>query len=321
MDFTAQTLDDLLFRVLQELEDSGEATTAFRGSTKELLGVKLCLTQPRARLSRSEGRGRAFSPLGEFLWYLAGSNRLDHIEYYLPRIGENSDDGVTLYGAYGPRLLGPPTNQLDNVLSVLRHRTGTRRAVIQLFRPDDLIGDHTEIPCTCTLQFLLRGNTVHMCTYMRSNDAYIGLVHDIYSFTMLQEFVARELNADLGNYHHFVGSLHLYDRDRKKAQAFVREGLQSLENMMPEMPTRPRVGLEALLDAESRIRQGEDFDVSSIDEEYWRNLARLLLIHRAKKNSDHGSLAVQEAALAGTCYEAYVESLQYKLEKAGEKNV
>jgi thymidylate synthase len=69
---------------------------ATRGNTAELMGVMLKLRNPRARLSRTERRGLLFSCLGEMFWYLAGSDKLRFIEYYLTRYSNESDDGRTL---------------------------------------------------------------------------------------------------------------------------------------------------------------------------------------------------------------------------------
>jgi len=75
-----------------------------------------------------------FSCLGEALWYIAGSDKLEFIEYYVRRYREFSDDKVTLYGAYGPRLFRMRRiNQLANVTRKLRDETDTRQAVVQLF--------------------------------------------------------------------------------------------------------------------------------------------------------------------------------------------
>src|ERR1700693_6278348 len=98
------TLDDLLHRVFEDVFKSDTHVEATKGANRELGGVLLELKNPTARLSRTESKGTVYSCLGETLWYLAGSNELDFIKYYLSRYGENSDDGQTIYGAYGPRL-------------------------------------------------------------------------------------------------------------------------------------------------------------------------------------------------------------------------
>ncbi len=104
MYITAVTLDDLMRRVLGKLVRSDSRNKASRGGTRELRSVLLRLTNPRARLSHTERKGKVFSGLGELLWYLARSNDLEFISYYLDQYRKESEDGATVYGAYGPRL-------------------------------------------------------------------------------------------------------------------------------------------------------------------------------------------------------------------------
>src|SRR5437773_3913730 len=129
----ADTLDDLLRHVLSKLLKIPGRITTSRGDAVELTGVLLHLTNPRARLSRTEARGRLFSALGELWWYLAKTNDLRFISYYVPKhYAKESDDGHTVYGAYGPRLFGTRgQDQVANVLSLLKDRPSSRRAVIQ----------------------------------------------------------------------------------------------------------------------------------------------------------------------------------------------
>ena len=74
-----------------------------------------------------------------------------------------------------------------------------------------------------------------MFTNMRSNDAFIGLPHDIFAFTMIQEIVARALKLEPGTYSHAVGSLHLYKTNRDAARKYLKEGWQSTV-VMPRCP-------------------------------------------------------------------------------------
>src|SRR5580700_2938363 len=214
MRISSPILDDLLFKLFPKLLAGTNHISTSRGDAVELVGVLLELERPLARLSRSETRGRPFSSLGEFLWYLSRDNRLDFIRYYIPDYDNETEDGETVYGGYGPRMFRQRgQDQIRNVITQLRDNPTTRRAVIQIFNAEDIERRHTEIPCTCTLQFFIRRNRLHMLTTMRSNDAYIGLPHDIFCFTLLQEVLARTLGVALGPYSHFVGSLHLYDEN------------------------------------------------------------------------------------------------------------
>src|SRR5580704_9691399 len=231
------TIDDLLHRVLKKLLECKKAIHPSRGPAKELTGVLLQLTNPRSRLSRTEKKGKVFSCLGELLWYLAKTNDLKFIKYYVSRYEKETDDGLTIHGGYGPRLFALlrgdcKINQIESVLALLKKNPDSRRAVIQLFDAWDIADDtvpglrHKEIPCTCSLQFTVRKKRLYMFTTMRSNDAFVGLPHDVFTFTMLQEIMARSLGLELGRYKHFVGSLHLYEDNARDARQYLKEGYQ-----------------------------------------------------------------------------------------------
>src|SRR5437868_9777756 len=121
--FSAATLDDVMRDAIEVIQHDGERVNATKGPNVELRGVRLELTNPRARLSRTETRGKPYSCLGELCWYLAGNNDLAFIEYYIPHYKKNAD-GDKIFGGYGPRLFDwssklPGLNQVANVISVL----------------------------------------------------------------------------------------------------------------------------------------------------------------------------------------------------------
>lgn len=291
MYFRADSLDDLLAKAYRQLLTRGTRIEPTKGPAREIYGALLKLSAPRLRLSRTESRGILFSCLGELLWILAGSNALDFIEHYIPDYRKSSDDMQTIFGAYGPRMFGKrPHDQLARVISSLKIKPDSRQAVVQLFDRRDTLEPHSDIPCTCTLQFVIRGRRLHMLTSMRSNDAWLGLPHDVFAFTMIQELVARSLGVELGEYKHCVGSLHLYERDEKKATRYLDEGWQ-LGRPMPPMPQGdPGPSVRKLLDFEAAERNG---DAGAVDpresmESYWADLATLLSIYKVGKTKTTG---------------------------------
>ncbi len=60
---------------------------------------------------------------------------------------------------------------------------------------------------------------------MRSNDAYLGLPHDLFCFTMLQELVSLRTNTGLGVYTHCATSMHIYEPHQQKIKDYLNEGL------------------------------------------------------------------------------------------------
>lgn len=329
MYLSAETLDDLLFKVYRRLlRKRGSADiTPTKGPATEINGVLLQIKNPRARLSRTEKRNTILSCLGEFLWYISASDDVEFIEYYIPGYSKYSDDGQTIYGAYGPRLfaLNGEIDQVRNVTETLKASPASRRAVIQLFRGEDLADNlrsrHEDLPCTCTLQFTIRNHQLNLMVMMRSNDAYLGLPHDVFSFTMLQELVARTIGVEIGTYKHAVGSLHFYTSNTQAIQDYLDEGMQERVAMPPMPQGDPWPSIEMLMKAEATIRSGKPLR-TTIASPYWDDLVRLLEIFRISKNPIKGGLSKKVSELKSKMnsdfYDAYILKRQHQIQKAEE---
>src|ERR1700744_3918532 len=98
MEIIGEGLDDVLIDLYDQLLKTTSRNEGSRGGTLEILGVTLRISKPRARLSRSENRGKPFSALGELLWYLAGSNKLEFIEPYVSQYKKDAVNGI-IHGA------------------------------------------------------------------------------------------------------------------------------------------------------------------------------------------------------------------------------
>lgn len=308
MRIIASTLDDLCRKVLPRLLIGADTTQTSRGLAHERRGVLLELKNPRARLSRTETRGKPFSCLGELLWYLSRDNRLEFIEYYIDRYKDESEDGETVHGGYGRRLFAHDShNQVQTLIDNLRQKPDTRRAVLQIFEPSDTARRYKEIPCTLAMQFALRRKKLDMIVTMRSQDAYLGLPHDVFCFTMLQEIISRSVNVEVGQYTQFVGSLHLYDEHRPGAEQYLAEGVQK-QIAMPPMPLGdPWPAIRHLLDAEAEIRAGRGIPSEARKlQPYWLDLVRLLQIFEA--SGDAPKIRRLKAALNFNGYFVYVDN-------------
>jgi len=316
MQFIGESLDDVLMHLYAALTTQGNGNSSTRGDSREFLGVTLRLLNPRARLSLSEDRGKPFSALGELLWYLSKENKLSFIRRYIPMYKKESEADGTVYGGYGPRLFSMRgNNQVSNIINLLRESPGSRRAVIQLFNAEDISSRRKEVPCTTTMQFFQRDRRLHMATTLRSNDAYLGLPHDIFCFTMLQEMIARSLGVEIGEYYQFVGSMHIYNQDLESCQAYVKEGFHKL-SPMPEMPEGdPFPKVRTLLDSEKRLRKKEFTNASEIfSESYWQDILRLLQIYFLSENRELSEVVVGQ--FTSKVYKIYAEDRLLRAKKA-----
>jgi thymidylate synthase len=279
---TADSIDDLMRLTFESLILRGTSINPSRGPALELRGTRLELTNPRVRLSRSITRGKPFSALGELVWYLSGSDNADHIGFYVSAYEKEAETDRSIHAAYGTRLFGEAA-RLKAAIDTLLSKHDSRQAVVALLDSKDLRRTSGHIPCTSTLQFFLRDGLLDLVVAMRSNDAYLGLPHDVFAFTMLQEVVARSVGAELGTYIHFAGSLHLYDKHRTPAQAFLDEGL-TIATPMPPIPTGdPWPPIAALIEAERTFRSGGTTELAHLNA-YWADLARLLELFALDKN-------------------------------------
>jgi thymidylate synthase len=307
------SLDDLLRAAIEAVLERGEHVSPTKGPNLELRGVTLQLTNPCARLSRSESRGKVISALGELLWYLSGSNATDQITHYIPQYSRYDEGGI-VFGAYGPRLRGD-TDQLTSVVDLLRERPSTRQAVIQIFDAADLLEPHKDVPCTCTLQFLNREAGLDLIVYMRSNDVFIGLPHDVFCFSMIQELVARSIAVDVGQYIHVAGSLHLYDDKAEDARRFLAEGYFDTNEMPPMPDLDPMAAVAEILAVEEKLRSGSDpLSVALPSNDYWGDLARLLVAFELDLAGRRDEIASVVGQMSTDVYRVHVED---RLDRTG----
>jgi len=307
---SGKTLDDVMRALIEEVEAHGERVLATKGWNTEVTGILFEITDPRARLSRTESRGKPFSCLGELCWYLAKNNKLDFISYYLSRY-EGSADGDEIFGGYGPRLFNlKGLNQVDSVTNLLKRKRTSRQAVIQVFDAFDIVAEHKDVPCTCTLQFMIRNDKLYMLVNMRSNDLIKGLPHDVFCFTMLQEIIARSLSVEVGTYKHAVGSLHIYDDDIKDAKQFIGEGWQLTEPTMPQMPAGdPWPAISLLVEAELAIRTRSPFEIARLNgiDPYWADLIRLLQVFRFKQDRSPQGIREVRSKMSSDVYFPFID--------------
>ena len=238
----ADSLDLLTLGVWSLILSKGTSVSPRGIPCKELMAPTLVLNNPLNRLCTVSNRGWSMEYAGgELAWYLSGSSFLSFIEYYAPSYGRFSDDGNWLYGAYGPRIfVGKYDDAIqwspwEKAFQKLWQDMSTRQAVIPIFEAEDIDVETKDLPCTLSLQFMIRDQKLDLLVNMRSNDAWLGLPYDIFCFTVFQELMAAKLGVEIGRYYHHVGSLHLYDKNIEG----VREALRSPNPYiaLPNMPT------------------------------------------------------------------------------------
>lgn len=193
--------------------------------TKELIGNTTEIEMEECIVNDLSRKVSYNFMLTEAWWILSGRNDVETLAKYAPSIGQFSDDGKTFSGAYGPKV----TDQFEYVVDQLCRDSQTRQAVMAIWIPNP--EPSKDIPCTIALQFLIRENKLHCIASMRSSDAWIGYIYDIFVFTCISIYVMAEVKSRLGLSAFSItlgkltltaGSQHLYEKNWKDATKIIR---------------------------------------------------------------------------------------------------
>ena len=283
--------------------------------TRELLNYNITLINPRNRVITFKERNvNTQYLLGELVWYLGGSNSpegiLPYSKFWANITNSGNEAGYeegTINSNYGNRLFGhtrlPSFFQLDESGNVKKYINqweetikllsegdkDSRQAVLNIHLPTDRHEGNKDVACTLTLQFLIREDKLHMIVNMRSNDIILGFTNDVFQFTMLQEIMLVQLKKtypelELGHYFHNAGSMHVYERHFKMADAIIAaENAYDLE-MIP-MDRFDEDIQRHLMCVEQELREAgfpADYDLDFFEfnelTPYWQTVVKALFL-------------------------------------------
>jgi thymidylate synthase len=257
-------LDEAWHSVSRDIHIDGIERAGRQGlKTLELIGqaFRISSTDDLWVHSKIRKASRIYA-CAELLWYLSGSNRGAMIQAYAPRYGDFLNDGVA-YGAYGKRWAD--YGQMKAVIKLLRDAVNTRQSVMATWHPGDAYeatkGSVKDLPCTLSLQFLLRDGKLNLVTTMRSNDWWLGLPYDVWCFSRVQLMIAAATRSKPGWYQHQVGSLHVYGPQFEQLNAARTEDPQYIADELTVAGVYDWESLhemvELAVNEETRIREAK----------------------------------------------------------------
>jgi len=154
----------------------------------------------------------------ESLWILVGRNDVDFLTEFNKNMASFSDNGVTFNAPYGYRLrnyfkdsANYKTDQIEDVISILKNEPNSRQAVMQIWDTQDIDKPTLDKACNMSVVFRIRSGRLDMTVYNRSNDMLWGAYGaNAVQFSMLQEYVAARLDIPMGTYYQVSNSFHVY---------------------------------------------------------------------------------------------------------------
>jgi len=203
---------------------------------------------------------------GEAAWMLEGRNDVESVSKYVDGVKRFSDDGVTFFGAYGPKII----TQTSYIVDTLTKDKDSRQAVLNIWRENPR--SSKDIPCTLSLQFFLREASddlwLHTIATMRSNDAWLGTPYDTFNFSAISFYIACHLNkagikCKLGSLNIQAGSRHIYENDFLKLDDIFTsnhhdESEISFNKLIDKYKDNPKKFVENLREAADYIPISKD---------------------------------------------------------------
>lgn len=235
-------------RVLDDVIMFGDEVSPRGQLTKEIQQLTLNVDMRKPVLT-VEVRG--INPkfmAAEAYWILTGDDRVETIAPFNKNIAAFSDDGVTYFGAYGPKI----KQQLFYVLTALERDPDTRQAGLTIWRESP--PKTKDVPCTVAIFFSIRKRRLNAHVFMRSSDLWLGVPYDVFNFSMLSFLVCGHLrllgmkDLEPGQLFLTAASSHLYARNFEDAKKCLAFGASEQKEAPEILWSEPEVLMQRLKD-------------------------------------------------------------------------
>lgn len=120
--------------------------------------------------------------------------------------------------SYWELISGGESNQFQRVVTTLRNKPQSRKAVVVLGVSADFVS------CINAMHFYLRNQQLHLTYFSRGQDLWLKFCPDVLAIRKLQAMIAAELgNVELGPLQGVISSAHIYLADEPAVAKAVHE--------------------------------------------------------------------------------------------------
>ncbi len=298
MSFDFSSFDEAYPRIISEVLESGHIISPRPGSlgeTIELMNFGFSIPADRPMCTLKERKAAytfvmiepllLFSPqndntVGALCTYAPALKKLA-LNQKTGRFDSNYGDLINLYGQ---------GNQLHRVYDLLHADPQSRRGVITIHNPCFLsvASDSADVACSLSLCFYIRDGQLDCYCTMRSNDAILGTIHNIFQFTFIQRALAGWLGVKAGRYYHRAYSFHIYTEHLEWARRIVdnperREDIPAhITYPMHSSPSETFHAVEKLVEWEKSVRE-EGAYTHEFTDEFEKMFANRMLVSNKTK--------------------------------------
>lgn len=156
------------------------------------------------------------APISELYWiWILQSNDVNKLNELKCKFWDEwkMEDG-TIGKAYGYQIAKKTfdcNSQLHYVISELKNNPNSRRIMTEIWVPEDL-KDMALTPCVHLTQWSVIGDELYLEVRQRSCDVALGLVANVFQYSILHKLVALECNLKPKEIIWNIHNVHIYDR-------------------------------------------------------------------------------------------------------------
>lgn len=200
-----------------DLRQEDRAHAPRDATTREILCHTICVPMVEPVVTLLERKLNYRFMCAETASILQGDNRTATLAPYAKVAVNFSDDGYTFAGHAGIKYV----EQVSWIAQALAKDNTSRQAVLNIWR--ERPNATKDVPCTLSLQWLIRDGELHCISTTRSSDVWLGLPYDLHTFSAMSAHLAlilrtyHKVDVELGWLHNTAGSRHLYKRDWEAA--------------------------------------------------------------------------------------------------------
>ena len=210
--FEDNSLASLYLKLVSSLIEEGKEIIKGGKRIKELYPCVIKVPNPKEGILLV--MGRPYSPaftIAEVIWNLTGDSD-NWLCKYNSRYADYFTNGK-LEAGYGNRIFNwdDSTNQFELAAQRLSQEPATEHASITIFNPTHDLRNPKFVPCITKLKFHIRGNRLHMSSFMRAQDIWLGFPYDLNLLLTLFQLMSVRLNIEMGEYYHYCDVLRLYE--------------------------------------------------------------------------------------------------------------
>jgi thymidylate synthase len=297
--FSGADLDTLYVQAVKTVRDEGAEIEKRGQRIKEIFPAVFVLDDPSTGILCVEHR--PYNPaflVAETVWNLTGDSG-DWLVKYNAKYSKFFFNGH-LKAGYGYRLFHwddsqeKTLDQIDLIVRRLREEPVSQHGSATIFHPGYDLTNPTFVPCITRLQFKVRGEHLHMSSYLRAQDVWLGFPYDVHLLLSLFHLVALRLGLPLGKYYHYCDVLRLYEANYKAAEAPLRPSASrrsrqiDFSGLGEDVPGQ----LATYRDWLQKFPRRDDRFIEQ-QPPYWRDCLRICCAYRAVRQGDY-SLAREQ---------------------------